>query len=73
MAFSNGGRVEDVTERYTQDFGAVKQRRKKNKSSMLLLTTCTILDMSVYHSLFEHIRFVDIFFQQYIPLAHALI
>ncbi|MGA9151790.1 MAG: transglutaminase domain-containing protein [Candidatus Nitrosopolaris sp.] len=34
LAFSNGGRVEDVTQRYTQDFDAVKQRRKKNKSSM---------------------------------------
>jgi len=27
-------RQEDVTQRYTQDFDAVKQRRKKNKSSM---------------------------------------
>jgi len=34
LAFSNGGRVEDVTQRYTQDFDAVKQRRKKNKCSM---------------------------------------
>jgi len=34
LAFSNGGRVEDVTQRYTQDFDAVKQRRKKNKSIM---------------------------------------
>jgi peptide-N4-(N-acetyl-beta-glucosaminyl)asparagine amidase len=34
LAFSTDGRVEDVTQRYTQDFGAVKQRRKKNKSSM---------------------------------------
>jgi hypothetical protein len=34
LAFSNVGRVEDVTQRYTQDFDTVKQRRKKNKSSM---------------------------------------
>jgi hypothetical protein len=34
LAFSNAGRVEDVTQRYTQDFDAVKQRRKKNKGSM---------------------------------------
>jgi hypothetical protein len=34
LAFSNGGRLEDVTQRYTQDFYAVKQRRKKNESSM---------------------------------------
>ena len=34
MAFSNVGRVEDVTQRYTQDFDVIKQRRKKNKSSM---------------------------------------
>jgi hypothetical protein len=34
LAFSTGGRVEDVTQRYTQDFDAIKQRRKKNKSSM---------------------------------------
>jgi peptide-N4-(N-acetyl-beta-glucosaminyl)asparagine amidase len=32
LAFSKGGRVEDVTQRYTQDFDGVKQRRKKNKS-----------------------------------------
>jgi peptide-N4-(N-acetyl-beta-glucosaminyl)asparagine amidase len=34
LAFSNGGRVEDVTQRCTQDFYVVKQRRKKNESSM---------------------------------------
>ena len=34
LAFSSSGRVEDVTQRYTQDFDAVTQRRKKNKSSM---------------------------------------
>jgi peptide-N4-(N-acetyl-beta-glucosaminyl)asparagine amidase len=34
LAFSSGGRVEDVTQRYTQDFDSVKQRRKKNKSIM---------------------------------------
>ena len=33
LAFSSR-RVEDVTQRYTQDFDAVTQRRKKNKSSM---------------------------------------
>jgi hypothetical protein len=32
LAFSKGGRVEDVTQGYTQDFDAVKQRRKKNKN-----------------------------------------
>jgi peptide-N4-(N-acetyl-beta-glucosaminyl)asparagine amidase len=32
LAFSPGGRVEDVTQRYTQDWYAVIQRRKKNKS-----------------------------------------
>ena len=32
LAFSNGGRVEDVTQRYTQDWDAVTERRKKTKS-----------------------------------------
>jgi hypothetical protein len=32
LAFSSGGRVEDVTQRYTQNFDAVKQRRKRNKN-----------------------------------------
>jgi len=32
LAFSNGGIVEDVTQRYTRNFDAVKQRRKKAKS-----------------------------------------
>jgi peptide-N4-(N-acetyl-beta-glucosaminyl)asparagine amidase len=41
LAFSKGGRVEDVTQRYTQDFDVVKQRRKKNKSTMKkLLLAC---------------------------------
>jgi hypothetical protein len=31
LAFSNGGRVEDVTQRYTQDWDAVTLRRKKGK------------------------------------------
>ena len=34
LAFSSGGRVEDVTQKYTQNFDAVKQRRKRNKSLM---------------------------------------
>ena len=34
LAFSKDGRVEDVTQRYTQNFDAVKQRRRKNKSIM---------------------------------------
>jgi len=34
LGFFPGGRVEDVTQRYTQDFDAVKERRKKNKSSI---------------------------------------
>jgi hypothetical protein len=34
LAFSSGGRAEDVTQRYTQNFDAIKQRRKKNKSIM---------------------------------------
>jgi peptide-N4-(N-acetyl-beta-glucosaminyl)asparagine amidase len=32
LVFSNGGRVEDVAQRYTQDWDAVTQRRKKSKS-----------------------------------------
>lgn len=32
LAFSNCGRVEDVTQRYTQDWDGVTQRRKKTKS-----------------------------------------
>ncbi|MGC2575413.1 MAG: hypothetical protein WA364_28230, partial [Candidatus Nitrosopolaris sp.] len=32
LAFSPGGRVEDVTQRYTQDWYAVIRRRKNNKS-----------------------------------------
>ena len=31
LAFSNGGRVEDVTQKYTQDWDAVTHRRKKGK------------------------------------------
>jgi Transglutaminase-like superfamily len=32
LAFSNGGRIEDVTPRYTQDWDAVTHRRKNAKS-----------------------------------------
>jgi peptide-N4-(N-acetyl-beta-glucosaminyl)asparagine amidase len=32
LAFCKGGRVEDVTQRYTKNFGDVRQRRKKTKS-----------------------------------------
>ena len=31
LAFSNGERVEDVTQRYTEDWDAVTHRRKKGK------------------------------------------
>jgi hypothetical protein len=37
LAFSNGGKVEDVTQRYTQDWDAVTQRRKKAKSKKFFL------------------------------------
>jgi len=45
LAFSGGGRVEDVTLRYTKNFDAVKQRRKKARSIFRIFQNRTLTSL----------------------------